>query len=251
MLSGERMIVREAARYWWLFLVSGILWLLIAWMVLRLDATSIATVGVLLGVVFGLSGINEVGQATVSPGGWKVWHYIMAVIFFLGALYGFVRPVNTFFALASVLGLILIFYGAFEIIQGFASRAVNPYWWLNLIMGILLVLLAFWVSESDRMFALARRTYLILFWVGFLALFRGFSQIFWPSPSATRDTRPPPRSATRARANHRPSSTTPAHNPATATTIPVAWPSATRWPRSPASPPTPRPGEGSRYGYSR
>jgi hypothetical protein len=34
------------------------------------------------------------------------------------------------------------------------------------------------VSESDRMFALARRTYLILFWVGFLALFRGFSQIF-------------------------------------------------------------------------
>ena len=80
------------------------------------------------------------------PGGWKVWHYILAVIFFLGALYGFIRPVNTFFALASVLGLILVFYGAFEIIQGVASRAVNPYWWLNLIMGILLVLLAFWVS---------------------------------------------------------------------------------------------------------
>ena len=28
------------------------------------------------------------------------------------------------------------------------------------------------------MYALAQRTYLILFWVGFLALFRGFSQIF-------------------------------------------------------------------------
>jgi uncharacterized membrane protein HdeD (DUF308 family) len=178
MLTEERLIVREGARYWWLFLVSGILWLLIAWMVLRLNATSIATVGVLLGVVLGLSGINEVGQATLSHGGWRVWHYILAAIFFLGALYGFVRPVNTFFALASVLGLILIFYGAFEIIQGFASRAVNPYWLLNLIIGILLVLLAFWVSESDRMFALARRTYLILFWVGFLALFRGFSQIF-------------------------------------------------------------------------
>jgi uncharacterized membrane protein HdeD (DUF308 family) len=59
-----------------------------------------------------------------------------------------------------------------------ASRAVNPYWWLNLITGILLVLLAFWVSGSDRVYALAQRTYLILFWVGFLALFRGFSQIF-------------------------------------------------------------------------
>ena len=178
MLSGERMLVREAARYWWVLLVSGILWLVIAWLVLRLNTTSIATVGVLLGVVFGLSGINEVGLASLSHGGWKLWHYILAVIFLLGALYGFIRPVNTFFALASVLGLILVFYGAFEIVQGFASRAVNPYWWLNLITGVLLVLLAFWVSESDRMFALARRTYLILFWVGFLALFRGFSQIF-------------------------------------------------------------------------
>jgi uncharacterized membrane protein HdeD (DUF308 family) len=169
MLTEERMIVREGARYWWLFLISGILWLLIAWMVLRLNATSIATVGVLLGVVFLIAAINEVGVAALAPGGWKVWHYLLAAIFFLGGLYGFIRPVNTFFALASVLGLILVFYGAFEIVRGVMSRAVNPYWWLNLIIGILLVLLAFWVSGSDRV---------ILFWVGFLALFRGFSQIF-------------------------------------------------------------------------
>jgi uncharacterized membrane protein HdeD (DUF308 family) len=77
----------------------------------------------------------------------------LAVTFLLGALWGFIRPVNTFFALASVLGLILI-------------------------IGILLVLLAFWVSGSDRVYALAQRTFLILFWVGFFALFRGFSQIF-------------------------------------------------------------------------
>ena len=163
MLTGERLIAREAARYWWLFLVSGILWLLIAWLVLRMNQTSIAAVGILLGVMFLLAGINEVGVATLAPGGWKVWHYIMAVIFFLGALWGFIRPVSTFFALASVLGLILVFYGAFEIIQGVASRAVNPYWWINLITGILLVLLAFWVSGSDRVNALAQRTALILF----------------------------------------------------------------------------------------
>jgi uncharacterized membrane protein HdeD (DUF308 family) len=178
MLAEERMIVREGARYWWLLLIAGILWLLIAWVVLRLNATSIATVGVLLGVVFLFAAVNEVGVASLSHGGWKVWHWILAAIFFLGGLYGFFRPVNTFFALASVLGLILIFYGAFEIVQAVATRAVNPYWWLGLILGILLILLAFWVSGSDRVFALAQRTYLILFWVGFLALFRGFSQIF-------------------------------------------------------------------------
>jgi len=178
MMNEERTMVQDAARWWWLFLLAGIAWLLLAWMVLRLNATSIAAVGVLIGVVFLVAGINELGLAGMVSGGWKVWHYIMAFIFLLGGLWGFIRPVNTFFALASVLGLILTFYGAFEIIQGVASRAVNPYWWVNLVTGILLVLLAFWVSGSDRVYVLAQRTYLILFWVGFLALFRGFSQIF-------------------------------------------------------------------------
>jgi uncharacterized membrane protein HdeD (DUF308 family) len=50
-------------------------------------------------------------------------------------------------------------------------------WWVNLITGILLLLLAFWVSGSDRVYALAQRTFLILFWVGLMALFRGFTQI--------------------------------------------------------------------------
>jgi uncharacterized membrane protein HdeD (DUF308 family) len=178
MFTRERMVVREAARYWWVFLLLGLAWFLIAWLVLRLNTTSIATVGVLLGVVFLFAAINDLGVAAVASGGWKVWYYVMAAIFFLGALYGFFRPVNTFFALASVLGLILILYGTFEIIQGVALREVNPYWWLNLVTGILLILLAFWVSGSDRVYALAQRTYLILFWVGFLALFRGFEQIF-------------------------------------------------------------------------
>ena len=53
-MFAERMIVREAARYWWLYLVFA--WLVIAWLVLRLDATSIATVGALIGVVFIIRG---------------------------------------------------------------------------------------------------------------------------------------------------------------------------------------------------
>jgi uncharacterized membrane protein HdeD (DUF308 family) len=179
MLSAERMIVREAARLWWLYLVSGIAWLVIAWLVLRLNATSITTVGVLIGVVFVGAGVSEALLAAVVPGGWKVWHYILSAIFLLGGLWGFIRPVDTFFALASVLGLILILYGTFDIVRAIASRALNPYWWLSLITGILLILLAFWVSGSDRVYALAQRTALILFWVGFFALFRGFSQIFF------------------------------------------------------------------------
>jgi len=172
-----RVLLREGTRYWWVLLISGIAWLVVAWLVLRANVTSLTTVGILLGILFIAAGINEVVFAGLVTGGWKFLHYAMGVIFLLGGLWAFIRPVNTFFALASVLGLILLFYGAFEIVRGVASRDENRYWWVGLITGILLILLAFWVSSSDREFNLANRTFLILFWVGFMALIRGFSQI--------------------------------------------------------------------------
>jgi uncharacterized membrane protein HdeD (DUF308 family) len=150
---------------------------MIAWLVLRLNENSITAVGVLIGIVLIAAGVNEAAVGAFVPGGWKVWHIIMSIIFLLGGLWALIRPVNTFFALASVLGLILILYGSFEIARSIASRAFNPYWWIGLITGILLIGLAFWVSGSDRVYALRQRAYLILFWVGFMALFKGINQI--------------------------------------------------------------------------
>jgi uncharacterized membrane protein HdeD (DUF308 family) len=171
------MLGRERARYWWVVLLIGIAWLVIAWLVLRADVTSLATVGFLLGGLFIASGVNELAVGSMVGGGWKVLHYIIAVILLLGGLWAFIRPINTFFALASVLGLVLILQGAFEIVRGVSSRDGNPYWWLGLVSGVLLVLLAFWVSASDRVFQLQARTFLILFWVGLWALFRGITSI--------------------------------------------------------------------------
>jgi len=91
--------------------------------------------------------------------------------------WAFFRPINTFFALVSVLGLVLLLQGAFDIVRGISSRGENPLWWLGLLAGVLLILLAFWVSGSDRVFQLQARAYLILFWVGLMALIRGITSI--------------------------------------------------------------------------
>jgi uncharacterized membrane protein HdeD (DUF308 family) len=173
----DGIMVEKAARYWWAPLVSGVVWLLIAWVVLRMDVRSLATVGVLIGVVFLLAAFNEAALGLTVTGGWRYLHYGIAAAFVLAAVWAFVRPINTFFALASVLGLILIFEGVFEIARAIASKEENDFWWLGLIAGLLLLLLAFWVSSSDREFSLGRRAALILFWVGFMALFKGISQI--------------------------------------------------------------------------
>ena len=44
---------------WWLFLITGIAWLLIAMVILRFNISSITTVGILLGALFLAAAINE------------------------------------------------------------------------------------------------------------------------------------------------------------------------------------------------
>lgn len=171
------MLLTERSKYWWVELLAGIGWLVVGWLVLRANVTSLATVGLLLGVLFIVAGLNEIFVAMLVSGGWKVLHWVIAVILLLGGLWALVRPVNTFFALVSVLGLVLLLEGAFEIVRGVASRGENPYWWLGLVVGILLILLALWVSGSDRIFNLQARAFLVLFWVGLMALIRGVTAI--------------------------------------------------------------------------
>ena len=174
---GRRLLQREAGRWWWAPLIAGVIWFLIAWLVLRANYTSLATVGVLVGVVFLVAALNEGAMAAVVHGGWAVLHIVLSVFFVLGAVWSFVRPINTFFALASVLGLLLFIQGFFILMRGIAMRDQSPYWWLDLISGGLLTLLAIWISSSDRVWTLANRAAFILLWVGFMAIFRGVSNI--------------------------------------------------------------------------
>lgn len=174
---GRRVLQREAARWWWVPLVGGVIWFVVAWLVLRANYTSLATVGVLLGVVFLIAAVNESALGAAMGGGWAVWHYILAAVLVLGALWAFVRPINTFFALASVLGLLLLLQGVFTLMRGIAMRDMTEYWWLDVVGGGLLTALGLWVSTSDRVWTLGARAGFILLWVGFMAIFRGVSDI--------------------------------------------------------------------------
>src|SRR5262249_4648533 len=123
---------------WWVFLITGLAWMIIAVIVLRLDATSVATVAFLMGALFVFGCINEFIAAQMSEG-WRWLHWVMAFIFLLGAIYSFIHPYNTFFALASVLGLVLVFMGTLEIIESTMTRHLNPLWGLGLVAGILML----------------------------------------------------------------------------------------------------------------
>ncbi|HUK67226.1 MAG TPA: DUF308 domain-containing protein [Streptosporangiaceae bacterium] len=171
-VRGARAGLWRLAGPWWLMLVTGIAWLIISVMVLRFRLSSITTVGVLIGVIFLLAMFNEFLLASVRVV-WRWAHVLLGVLFAVGAIWAFANPINAFWALASVLGLLLIFQGTLDIISSIAAREISGTWWLGLVAGILLILLGFWASQ--QMFP--ARAALLLLWVGFFALFRGISEI--------------------------------------------------------------------------
>jgi uncharacterized membrane protein HdeD (DUF308 family) len=171
---GTRRVVGEsAAGMWWLFLITGIAWLLLAVIVLRFNITSVASVGLLLGVLFFAAGANEFMVMALRDMGWKWLHGILGVIFIAGGIWAIVHPIGAFYELASILGFLLIFKGTLDVIGSIMQKEVSDLWWLGLIVGILELLLGFWASQQY----FAPRAALILIWVGFFALFHGIGEI--------------------------------------------------------------------------
>ena len=165
--------VRDTARWWWVFIVTGILWLWISLVVLRFTESSVSAVGILIGVVLTIAAVTEFMVVGVTSGGWKVVHVILGLLFVLGAIWGYTNPKDAFWALASVLGFLLVVYGAIELTQAIVTRRINPLWWLGLTVGLLLILLGFWAGQQ----LLVVKAQLLILYVGLAALFRGIGQI--------------------------------------------------------------------------
>jgi uncharacterized membrane protein HdeD (DUF308 family) len=84
-----------------------------------------------------------------------------------------IHPGNTFAGFADILGFVFVVIGVLWLAQAFTERAVNSLWWLGLISGILMIILAFWVSGE---FVLDRAVTLLGF-AGVWALTKGITDI--------------------------------------------------------------------------
>lgn len=156
---------------WWLYLVTGALWFVIAWVVLRFDARTVATISVLAGIVILLAGIAEVFNA-VTASSWRWLHGILGVVFIATGIVAFFRPGGTFAMLAAFIGWYLLFKGLLDIVLAFATKDVNDAWWLSLIVGIVEVFLGFWAAGSY-----GRSATLLVVFVAAIALTRGITDI--------------------------------------------------------------------------
>src|SRR5947207_11266343 len=157
---------------WWLFLLVGISWMIVALILLRFDYGSVNAIAILFGIVAIAAGVLEVGVLALAAGWWKVLHGVLSVAFIGAGILAFIHPGNTFAALAAVMSFFLIFAGAVDIIVSISARREIEVWWLQLVAGIVELLLGFWAAGYY-----GRSAVLLVAWVAAFALIRGVRDI--------------------------------------------------------------------------
>src|SRR2546428_3067588 len=66
---------------WWLMLITGASWTVIAVILLRFDYTSVYSISLLFGFVAIAAGVLEVGMIVLAQGWWKLLNAILAVVY--------------------------------------------------------------------------------------------------------------------------------------------------------------------------
>jgi len=171
MAADQRTLARSLPP-WWLFLVSGVGWTLVALIVLRFDYTSVSAIAILFGIVAISAGVLEIGMTVLVDGWWKLLHAVLALAFIVAGVVAFVHPGDTFLALAAVMSFFLIFAGTFDIIMSISIRSEMEVWWLQLIGGIIELALGFWAAGYY-----GRSAVLLVAWVAAFAIIRGVRDI--------------------------------------------------------------------------
>jgi uncharacterized membrane protein HdeD (DUF308 family) len=162
------------SRLWWLWLIFGLVWILIALVILQFDQASVTTVGVLIGIMFLLSGFQQLALGSLTRGWMQLVLFLFGLLMLVAGVIALISPENTFAAIADILGFLFLIVGIFWIIQAFGEREVNELWWFGLISGVAMIVLAFWTGGQFFI----HRAYVLLVFAGIWALFHGVNDIF-------------------------------------------------------------------------
>ena len=157
---------------WWLWLVTGVIWLVAALVILQFDQASIKTVGILVGCMFVFTGVQQFVVASLTDR--LRWLSIgFGALFVIAGIVCFVNPEATFAGLADILGFLFLLVGVWWTVEALITRSVDSLWWLRLIAAILMIIVAFWTSGQFFI----TKSYTLLVFAGVWALLQGITDI--------------------------------------------------------------------------
>jgi hypothetical protein len=167
-----REVAATVASMWWLWLVLGIGWIVASLVILQFDAASVATIGVITGIMFTVAGLQQFALAAIADHLKWLWA-IFGLLFLIAGGVCFVNPKETFAGIADILGFLFLMVGVWWIIRAFMFRAIDSAWWLGLTAGILMTIMAFWTSGQFFI----HKAYTLVVFAGIWALMQGITDI--------------------------------------------------------------------------
>ena len=163
----ELSVARAYASGWWLFLVAGIIWLLLGFVILSTRPSSISVTVILIALAFFMGGFTMFALAFVTTGAWR-WMGIIGGVIAIGAgIAALVWPKPTLVVLGVFVAWYLLFRGIFDIAVALSNRHVRG-WWLGLVAGIIAIGLGAWAIGNPE-----RSTLLLITIIGIWTIFKG------------------------------------------------------------------------------
>jgi uncharacterized membrane protein HdeD (DUF308 family) len=168
---GPRDVLRGLTSAWWLFLILGVLWILFGMFVLSYNVGSLLALAIFAGVTFIVTGITQILAAGRAES-WRWLYLVGGALSIIAGIIAFVWPGRTLLVISVVLAWFLVFKGIVDIVGAFSSHG-RPYWWVQLILGILELLLGIWAAGYP-----GRSLFVFVNVVGIYAIFYGFTELF-------------------------------------------------------------------------
>jgi uncharacterized membrane protein HdeD (DUF308 family) len=157
---------------WWLWLVTGIAWVGASVVILQFDGASITTVGVIVGIMFIASGIQQLTMAVIGESARWVWG-IFGALFVIAGVVCLFSPEDTFAGMADMLGFLFLLVGVWWAIRALMQRSTDSLWWLGLVAAVLMLAMAFWTGGAFFI----QKAYVLLVFSGIWALMQGVIDI--------------------------------------------------------------------------
>jgi uncharacterized membrane protein HdeD (DUF308 family) len=172
-MSQSEEVSEMALNLWWVWLIVGVAWIVASLVILQFDQASVTTVGIIVGLMFAFAAIQQFALAAFTDHLRWLW-ILFGLMFAAAAVICFINPKDTFVGLADIAGFLFLTVGVWWTIRAFLDRAGGTsVWWLGLIAGILMIVLAFWTSGQFFI----HKAYTLLVFAGIWALMQGITDI--------------------------------------------------------------------------
>jgi uncharacterized membrane protein HdeD (DUF308 family) len=167
----ERAVAQAYARTWWLWLLAGLAWLVLGFIVLSLRPASITACVILIAIAFFLGGITQLALAVVLTGGWRWLTIIGGVLAIIAGIVALVWPEPTLVVISVFVAWYLLIRGIFDVCIALSHTHVHG-WWMPLVAGIIGIGLGAWaIGNPDR------SVLLLVSIIGIWSIFKGAADL--------------------------------------------------------------------------